>query len=122
MVSRRRPSDIYCRGVSAALAPYSVSCEGQTRLPQETGFERITRRESPAFTVRALAKDSGLGNPTAPLHSAIGHIPPTECEATYYVLAQPHRGGRSRNLKPPSNQGRFIPTARRNLHTPTKLN
>jgi len=59
------------RGVSAAPGPYSVSCEGQTRLPQETGFERIPKGDPPTFTVRALTEDSGLGNHTARLHSAI---------------------------------------------------
>ena len=61
----RRPPDIFCRCVSAALAPHSGSCEGQTRLPRKTGHERIIRRESLAFTVRTLAKDNGPRNHTA---------------------------------------------------------
>ncbi|MGP0024042.1 MAG: RNA polymerase sigma factor [Streptosporangiaceae bacterium] len=55
----RRHPDIFFRGVSAALAPYSGSCKGQTRLPRETGHERNIRRHSLAFIGRALAKDTG---------------------------------------------------------------
>ncbi|WP_083673232.1 integrase core domain-containing protein [Micromonospora sp. CB01531] len=39
------------------------------------------------------------------LHSAIGHVPPTEYESMFYAQPQPRRGGWSQQLRSPQNPG-----------------